>query len=90
VAKPTTDVKIKKSKLFEETPTPIKKYKKVSLPTQRTTRSMSKQAIVPNIPSLQGEPMDIPSSPERGSVCGVTTICETKGLVKETLRDLRK
>jgi hypothetical protein len=28
---------------------------------------MSKQVIVSNIPSLQGEPMDIRSSPERGS-----------------------
>jgi hypothetical protein len=59
---------------------------------------MAKQAIVPKIPSLQGEPMDIPSSPKKGSGCGATTseteglvtISGTEGLVTETLRGLRK
>jgi hypothetical protein len=77
VARPTTGVKIKKRKLFEETPTPVSKSKKVFFPTRRTTRSMVKQAIVPNIPSLQGEPMDIQSSPEKGSGCGAIKISET-------------
>jgi hypothetical protein len=59
---------------------------------------MAKQVTVPNIPSLQGEPMDIPSSLEKGSGCGATvseteglvTVSETEGLVIETLRGLRK
>ena len=68
VSMPTTVIKIKRRKLFEETSTPINKSKEASLPIQRTTRSMAKQVTVPNIPSLQGEPMDIPSSPEKKEV----------------------
>ena len=87
--RPTTVIKMKKRKFFEETSMPINKPEEVSLPIRRTTRSMAKKVTVPNIPSLQGEPMDIPSSPEKGSGCGAT-ISETEGLVTETLRGLRK
>jgi hypothetical protein len=98
VSRPTTDVKIKKRKLFEEITTPVSKSKEALPPIWRTTISMAKQMIVPNIPSLQKEPMDISSSPEKGSGCGaivseawgLVTISETEGLVIETLRGLRK
>jgi hypothetical protein len=98
VSRPTTVIKIKKRKLFEEISTPVSKSKEALLPIRRTTRSMAKQVIVPNIPSLQREPMDILSSPEKGSGCGATvseaeglvTVSETEGLVTETLRGLRK
>jgi hypothetical protein len=80
VSRPTPVSKSKKRKLFEETPTPVSKSKKVSLPIRRTTRSMAKQVTTPNIPSPQGESMDILSSPEKGSGCGATTR-ETEGLV---------
>jgi len=86
VSRPTTVSKIKKRKLFEETPTPIIKPE---FPIQSTTRSMAKQVTVPNIPSLQKEPMDISSSPENINGCGAT-VSETEGLVTETLRGLRK
>jgi hypothetical protein len=41
------------------------------------------------MPSLQGEPIDILNSPEKGSGYGAM-ISETEGLVTETLRGLRK
>jgi hypothetical protein len=50
---------------------------------------MAKQITVPYMPSPLGEPMDILSSPEKGSGYGAT-VSETEGLVTETLRGLRK
>jgi hypothetical protein len=59
---------------------------------------MAKHETIPNIPSPQREPMDIPSSTDKESgwgaatseTKGLVTISETKGLVTETLMDLRK
>jgi hypothetical protein len=72
VSRPTTGVKIKKRKRFEEITTPVSKSKEALPPIRRSTRSMAKQMIVPNISSLQKEPMDILSSLEKGSGCGAT------------------
>jgi hypothetical protein len=80
---------MKKRKLFEETSTPINKSMGFSPPIQRNTRSMAKQTTVPHMPSLQGEPMDIPNSPEKGSGYGAT-ISEIEGLVTKNLRGMRK
>jgi hypothetical protein len=81
--------KTKKRKLFKETSTPVTRSKEASLPIRRTTRSMAKQIIVPHVPSLPEEPIDISTSPEKESGYGVT-ISETEGLVTETLRGLQK
>jgi hypothetical protein len=80
VSKPTTVIKINTRKLFEDTSTPISKLEEVSLPIRRTIGSMAKKVIVPNIPSLQREPMDISSSLEKGSGCGAT-VSEIEGLL---------
>ena len=98
MSKPTPISKSKKRKLFEETPTPISKSKKASPPIRRTIISMDKHEIIPNIPSPQREPMDIPSSPDKASgwgaatieTGGLVTISEMKILVTKTLMDLRK
>jgi hypothetical protein len=98
VSRPIPISKSKKRKLFEETPTPVNKYKKASLPIHRPTRSMAKQETIPNIPSPQREPMDIPSSPDKESgwgvatseIEGLVTISEMEGLVTKTLMYLRK
>jgi hypothetical protein len=50
---------------------------------------MAKQVTVPNIPSLQGEPMDILSSPEKGNDCGAT-VSETEGLVTDNFEGSEK
>jgi hypothetical protein len=63
VLRPITAIKIKKRKFFKETSTPMKKYEEVSLPVQRTTKSMAKHISVPHVPSLPEEPIDIPTSP---------------------------
>jgi hypothetical protein len=70
VSKPINDIKMKKRKLFEETSTPVSKSKEVSPPLRRTTRSMAKQIIVPHVPSLPEEPIDISNSPEKESGYG--------------------
>jgi len=70
VSRPVPISKSKKRKLFEETPTHIRKYKKVSPPIRRTTISMDKQETIPNITSPQREPMDIPSSLDKESGWG--------------------
>jgi hypothetical protein len=80
MSRPALINKSKKRKLFEETPTPVSKSKKASPPIRRTTKSMAKQETIPNIPSPQREPMDIPSSPDKESVWGAAT-SETEGLV---------
>jgi translation initiation factor 1 (eIF-1/SUI1) len=98
VTRPTTVIKIKKRKLFEEITTPVSKSKEALLPIWRTTKSMAKKMIVPNISSLQKEPIDILSSLEKGSGCGATvseaeglaTVSEIEGLVIETLMAFRK
>ena len=98
MSRPTPISKSKKMKLFEETPTSFSKSKKASPPIRRTTKSMAKQETIPNIPSPQREPMDIPSSPDKESgwgaatseTEGLVTISEIEELVTETLMDLRK
>jgi hypothetical protein len=50
---------------------------------------MAKKVTVPHMPSLQGEPIDIPNSPEKGGGYGAM-INETERLVTKTLRGLRK
>lgn len=89
VPMPIIAIKTKKRKLFEETSTHVSKFEEASLLVRRTTRSMAKPIIVPHVPSLPEEPIDILTSPEKESGYGAT-ISETEGLVTETLRGLRK
>jgi hypothetical protein len=89
VSSPITTINMNKRKFFEETSTPIIKSDEVSLPIRRTAISMAKETIVPHVPSLQEEPIDVSNSPEKESGYGAM-ISDTKGLVTKTLRGLRK
>jgi hypothetical protein len=62
---PIIAAKTKKRKLFEDTSTPVRKFEEASLPVRRTTRSMDKQIMVPHVPSLPEEPIDISTSLEK-------------------------
>jgi hypothetical protein len=86
---PMSSTKTKKRKLFDKKSSHVSKHAEASHPVRRTTRSMAKHIIVPHVPSFLEEPIDILTSPEKEIFYGAK-ISETKGLVIETLKGLRK
>jgi hypothetical protein len=87
---PISKPKKKKRRLFEEEISiPVSKLDEASCPTHRTTRSMAKHVKIPHVPYFPEDPFGILTSPEK-EYMHVATISETKELVMETLKDLRK